>query len=121
MKQYDNYLNGTSGSESELPEDNVSSDVIALVLGLSMSDSRDVSLAGAFSRDVSPNVEGAEDGPASVFCSFVLVLAVSVVFHFFFVWVRAALVIYTGDSLVELSSCNAETGSNLCSGCCFIE
>ena len=28
-----NYLNGTSGSESELPEDNVSSDGIALVLG----------------------------------------------------------------------------------------
>ena len=33
VKQYEDYLNGTSGSGSELSEDNVSSDVIALVLG----------------------------------------------------------------------------------------
>ena len=32
VKRYDNYLNGTSGSESELPEDSMSSDVIAPVL-----------------------------------------------------------------------------------------
>ena len=32
VKRYDDYLNGTSGSESELPEDSVSSDVIAPVL-----------------------------------------------------------------------------------------
>ena len=47
-----------------------------------MSDSWDVSFVGAFLRDVLPNVEGAEDGPVSVFCSFALVLAVSVVFRF---------------------------------------
>ena len=47
-----------------------------------MSDSRDVSFVGAFSSNVLPDVEGAEDGPVSVFCSFALVLAVSVVFHF---------------------------------------
>ena len=33
VKRYEDYLNGTSGSGSELPEDNVSSDVIAPVLG----------------------------------------------------------------------------------------
>ena len=47
-----------------------------------MSDLWDVSFVGAFSCDVSPDVEGAKDGPVSVFCSFALVLAVSVVFHF---------------------------------------
>ena len=48
-----------------------------------MSDFLDIPLAGAFLLGVSPNVEGAEDGPASVFWSFVgVVLSVSVAFRF---------------------------------------
>ena len=67
MKRYKDYLNGTSGRESELAEDKVSSDGIAPVLGSSMSDLQDVSCVRGILCGVLPNVEGAEDGPVSVF------------------------------------------------------
>ena len=42
-------------------------------------------------------------------------------FPFPFVWVWAALIVYTSYSLVELSSGDTKKASNLCSWCCFIE
>ena len=65
FKSLKDYLKGTSGRESELPEDNVSADGIASAAG-SVSDSPDSSSIFCFSCPLA-DVEGAVDGADSVF------------------------------------------------------
>ena len=65
FKSLKDYLKGTSGRESELPEDNVSVDGIASAAG-SVSDSPDSSSIFCFSCPWA-DVEGAVDGADSVF------------------------------------------------------
>ena len=65
LKNLKDYLKGTSGRESELPEDNVSANGIASAVG-SVSDSPDSSSIFCFSCPW-VDVEGAVDGADSVF------------------------------------------------------